>query len=76
MAVPVRIPKLGTAMTEGSITGWFFSDGDRVEEGELLYTLATDKTENEIEAPASGILCIQSELETDYEVGTTIAEIR
>jgi pyruvate/2-oxoglutarate dehydrogenase complex dihydrolipoamide acyltransferase (E2) component len=76
MAVPVRIPKLGTAMTEGSITEWFFSDGDRVEEGELLYTLATDKTENEIEAPASGILCIQSELETDYEVGTTIAEIR
>jgi pyruvate/2-oxoglutarate dehydrogenase complex dihydrolipoamide acyltransferase (E2) component len=76
MAVPVRIPKLGTAMTEGSITEWLFSDGDRVEEGEPLYVMATDKTENEIEAPASGILSIQSELETEYEVGTTIAEIR
>jgi pyruvate/2-oxoglutarate dehydrogenase complex dihydrolipoamide acyltransferase (E2) component len=76
MAVPVRIPKLGTAMTEGSITEWLFSDGDRVEEGEVLYVLATDKTENEIESPASGILAIQSELETEYEVGTTIAEIR
>jgi pyruvate/2-oxoglutarate dehydrogenase complex dihydrolipoamide acyltransferase (E2) component len=76
MAVPVRIPKLGTAMTEGSITEWLFSDGDRVEEGEVLYVLATDKTENEIESPASGILSIQSELETKYEVGTTIAEIR
>jgi hypothetical protein len=27
-------------------------------------------------APASGILSVQSELETEYEVGTTIAEIR
>jgi pyruvate/2-oxoglutarate dehydrogenase complex dihydrolipoamide acyltransferase (E2) component len=63
-------------MTEGSITEWLFSDGDRVEEGEPLYVMATDKTENEIEAPASGILSIQSELETEYEVGTTIAEIR
>jgi pyruvate/2-oxoglutarate dehydrogenase complex dihydrolipoamide acyltransferase (E2) component len=76
MAVLVRVPKLGTAMTEGSITEWFFSDGDRVEVGDPLYVLATDKTENEIDSPASGILCIQSELETDYEVGTTIAEIR
>jgi pyruvate/2-oxoglutarate dehydrogenase complex dihydrolipoamide acyltransferase (E2) component len=76
MAVPVRVPKLGTAMTEGSVTEWYFSDGDRVEEGELLYTLATDKTENDIESPASGVLSIQSELDTDYEVGTTIAEIR
>jgi pyruvate/2-oxoglutarate dehydrogenase complex dihydrolipoamide acyltransferase (E2) component len=76
MAVPVRIPKLGTAMTEGSVTEWYFSDGDRVEEGELLYSLATDKTENDIESPASGILSIQSEIDTDYEVGTTIAEIR
>jgi pyruvate/2-oxoglutarate dehydrogenase complex dihydrolipoamide acyltransferase (E2) component len=75
MAVPVRIPKLGVAMTEGSITEWFFSDGDRVEEGQLLYVLATDKTENDIEAPASGILSIQSEVDTEYEVGTTIAEI-
>ena len=76
MAVPVRVPKLGTAMTEGSVTEWYFSDGDRVEEGELLYTLATDKTENDIESPASGVLFIQCELDTDYEVGTTIAEIR
>jgi pyruvate/2-oxoglutarate dehydrogenase complex dihydrolipoamide acyltransferase (E2) component len=76
MAVPVRIPKLGTAMTEGSVTAWYFSDGDRVEEGELLYSLATDKTENDIESPANGILSIQSEIDTDYEVGTTIAEIR
>jgi pyruvate/2-oxoglutarate dehydrogenase complex dihydrolipoamide acyltransferase (E2) component len=76
MAVPVRVPKLGTAMTEGSVTEWYFSDGDRVEEGELLYTLATDKTENDIESPASGVLSIQTDLDTDYEVGTTIAEIR
>jgi pyruvate/2-oxoglutarate dehydrogenase complex dihydrolipoamide acyltransferase (E2) component len=76
MAVPVRVPKLGTAMTEGSVTEWYFSDGDRVEEGEPLYALATDKTENDIESPASGILSIQCEVDTDYEVGTTIAEIR
>jgi pyruvate/2-oxoglutarate dehydrogenase complex dihydrolipoamide acyltransferase (E2) component len=75
MAVPVRIPKLGVAMTQGSISEWLVSDGDMVEAGQLLYVLATDKTENEIEAPASGKLSIQGELDTEYDVGTTIGEI-
>jgi pyruvate/2-oxoglutarate dehydrogenase complex dihydrolipoamide acyltransferase (E2) component len=75
MAVPVRIPKLGVAMTQGSISEWLVSDGDMVEEGQLLYVLATDKTENDIEAPASGKLSIQSAIDTEYDVGTTIAEI-
>jgi len=75
MAVPVCIPKLGVAMTQGSITEWLASDGDMVEEGQLLYVLATDKTETDIEAPASGKLSIQSEIDTDYDVGTTVAEI-
>jgi len=33
-------------MTQGSITEWLVSDGEMVEEGQLLYVLATDKTGN------------------------------
>jgi pyruvate/2-oxoglutarate dehydrogenase complex dihydrolipoamide acyltransferase (E2) component len=75
MATEVRIPKLGVAVEEGQITDWLCEDGDVVEEGQPLYELATDKTEVEIESPASGRISIIGEIDQDYPVGTLIATI-
>ncbi len=75
MAVPILIPKLGVAVTSATVTEWLVADGDHVEEGQPLYTLATDKTETEIEAPASGVVSIECEVDVEYEVGTMIGEI-
>ena len=71
----VRIPKLGVSMEDGSITTWYVSDGQQVTEGELIYSLATDKTENDIESPATGTIRLIGELEVTYPVGEVIAEI-
>lgn len=75
MAAEVRIPKLGVAMTQGSVIEWLVEDGAHVDSGELLYILATDKTETEVAAPATGKLAIMCDLDVEYDVGTLIAQI-
>lgn len=75
MATAVTIPKLGTAMTEGVLAEWLVADGDRVESGTPLYRLETDKVENEIEAPVSGVVTLLGTEDQTYPVGTKIAEI-
>lgn len=56
MATIVTMPKLGTTMTEGSISKWLKKEGDPVKEGEVYVEIQTDKVNIEDEAPASGIL--------------------
>ena len=50
------MPKQGLQMTEGTILQWLLSEGDRVEEGQSLFEIETDKVSIEIEAPATGTL--------------------
>ncbi|MGB9976700.1 dihydrolipoamide acetyltransferase family protein [Thermovenabulum sp.] len=56
MAFEVKMPKLGTTMTEGTIVRWLKKEGERVEKGEPLLEIQTDKVNLEEEAPESGIL--------------------
>jgi len=56
MAIRVAMPKLGLTMTEGTIIEWKKKEGERVEKGEILYVLETEKVTYEVEAPVSGIL--------------------
>lgn len=75
MATEVSIPQLGVTMQEGFLEEWLVEDGVTVTTGDPIYLLGTDKSENEIEAPADGVLRIkQSEGET-YTVGTVVAVI-
>lgn len=75
MAVEVVLPKLGFSMNEGQIAGWLAADGAQVSEGDPLFLLEADKSTNEVEAPASGILRIEAEAGETYEVGTVIGYI-
>lgn len=56
MPVQIAMPKLGLTMTEGLITEWKFREGDRVQKGEVLFTLETEKVTYEVESPADGVL--------------------
>lgn len=56
MAKEIIMPALGMAQETGTLLTWHKREGDTVNKGELLMTVATDKTDVEIEAPASGIL--------------------
>ncbi|GIV68732.1 dihydrolipoamide acetyltransferase family protein [Caldilinea sp.] len=56
MATPVIMPKFGMAQEEGTIIRWLKQEGERVEKGETLLEVQTDKIDMEVEAPASGVL--------------------
>jgi pyruvate/2-oxoglutarate dehydrogenase complex dihydrolipoamide acyltransferase (E2) component len=73
--VKICIPKLGVAMTEGTIVLWLVGDGATVAAGEPIYVLENDKVENEIEAPTAGVIHIVGTAGEVYDVGTLIATI-
>jgi pyruvate/2-oxoglutarate dehydrogenase complex dihydrolipoamide acyltransferase (E2) component len=75
MATDVIIPKIGFAMNEGQITEWLIADGQPVSAGQPLFVLEAEKSANEVEAPASGILKILKPVGETYEVGTVIGVI-
>jgi len=52
----VFLPQLGQTMEEGTIEKWRKRQGERVEKGEVLYELTTDKATLEVESFAGGIL--------------------
>jgi pyruvate/2-oxoglutarate dehydrogenase complex dihydrolipoamide acyltransferase (E2) component len=75
LASRLKIPKLGMSMTEATIVEWLVADGDSVQEGQPLYLLETDKTENEVPSPVAGVIKLIGAVDETYEVGTVIAEI-
>lgn len=75
MSAEVRIPKLGMSMTEGVLVEWLVDDGAIVEEGAPIYTLETDKANQEVESPASGKLRIIAKVGETYPVGELVAHI-
>jgi pyruvate dehydrogenase E2 component (dihydrolipoamide acetyltransferase) len=75
MASEVKLPRLGQGMESGTIVKWLKGEGDRVEKGEPLYELDTDKVTQEVEAEASGVLLKIAVDEGEVPVGRTIAVI-
>ena len=52
----VILPKLGLTMDEGRLIAWHKKEGERVEKGEVLFEVETDKANMEIESPAAGFV--------------------
>jgi pyruvate/2-oxoglutarate dehydrogenase complex dihydrolipoamide acyltransferase (E2) component len=72
---PIRIPKASMAVTEATFLDPLVAEGQAVEEGQPLYLLETDKVEQEIAAPASGVVHWTGDKGETYEVGTQIGHI-
>src|SRR5512135_2205118 len=74
MATEITMPKLSDTMTEGRLISWKKSVGEKVNRGDIIAEVETDKANMELEAFVSGVL-----LETRVKpgemvpVGTTIA---
>ena len=75
MATEVKLPRLGQGMEAGTIVKWLKSEGDRVERGEPLYELDTEKVTQEVEAEASGVLLKIAVESGEVPVGETVAVI-
>jgi pyruvate dehydrogenase E2 component (dihydrolipoamide acetyltransferase) len=76
MAFSVVMPALEMAQETGKLIAWRKKEGDRVNKGEPLLEIETDKAVVEVEAPADGILvAISAAAGADIPVGQTIAWI-
>jgi len=75
MASEIRIPKLGMSAVEMTLVEWMFGAGETVEQGEIIYTVETDKSTTEIEAQASGVIRPTGEEGAVYKVGDLIGTI-
>ncbi|MED4531973.1 2-oxoglutarate dehydrogenase complex dihydrolipoyllysine-residue succinyltransferase [Metabacillus fastidiosus] len=52
----IKVPELAESITEGTIAQWLKKPGDKVEKGEQLVELETDKVNVELTAENSGVL--------------------
>ena len=75
MTTEIRIPKIGMSASSMTLTEWMFGDGEVVSQGDIIYTVETDKTTVEVEAQASGTLRVIAEEGAEYAVGTLVGTI-
>lgn len=72
----VVMPQMGESITNGTITKWHKSPGDKIELDEILLEISTDKVESEIPSPIEGrVAKILFEEGETIDVGVAIALI-
>ncbi|HET7658037.1 MAG TPA: 2-oxoglutarate dehydrogenase complex dihydrolipoyllysine-residue succinyltransferase [Bacillales bacterium] len=72
--IEVKVPELAESISEGTISQWLKQVGDKVERGEDIVELETDKVNVQISAENAGVLKeIKKEEGDDVEVGEVIA---
>jgi len=59
MATEITMPKLSDTMTEGQLGAWRKSVGDKIERGDIIAEVETDKATMDLEAFTSGTLLEQ-----------------
>jgi len=75
MATQVIMPKLGMAMTEGTVVKWLKKDGDQVEKGQPVVVVMSKKITYEVEAGDSGIVRIVAQPKDVRPVGGVVGFI-
>jgi len=76
MLVEIPLPRLGESIEEATILSILKNEGDRVEEGETIIEIATDKVDSDIVAPSSGIIDkIEVSVQDVVKIGTVLATI-
>ena len=74
MSVEVVMPQMGESITEGTISKWYKTVGEKVERDEMLLEISTDKVDAEVPATAAGVLLeIRFQEGETVEVGTVLA---
>lgn len=72
--IEIKVPELAESITEGTISQWLINVGDKVEKGESIVELETDKVNVEIIAEDSGIVTeLRGEAGDTVEIGHVIA---
>lgn len=72
----IIIPELAESVTEGTIAQWLVKPGDRVEKGDPVVELETDKVNVEVNTNYAGVIVeVLAEEGDDVSVGQVIAKV-
>ena len=56
MAIEIKMPALSPTMTTGTLAKWLVGEGDRVNSGDVIAEIETDKATMEVESVDDGIM--------------------
>ncbi|MBY6013671.1 pyruvate dehydrogenase complex dihydrolipoamide acetyltransferase [Qipengyuania gaetbuli] len=75
MPTPIKMPALSPTMEEGTLAKWLVKPGDKVEAGDIMAEIETDKATMEFEAVDEGTIAsiLVDEGTEGVKVGTVIA---
>ncbi len=75
MSVDILMPALSPTMEEGTLSKWLVKEGDKVQSGDLIAEIETDKATMEVEAIEDGIIgkILVSEGQESIKVNSPIA---
>ncbi|SER11545.1 2-oxoglutarate dehydrogenase complex dihydrolipoyllysine-residue succinyltransferase [Piscibacillus halophilus] len=72
----IVVPELAESITEGTVAEWLVAKGDKVEKGDPVVELETDKVNVEVNSDFSGVVAeLLVEEGDDVEVGDVIAKV-
>lgn len=76
MAEDIVVPRLGWTVEEVTIVEWLVDDGEHVSEGQPILTVASDKSDLDVDATSSGTLEHGASPEDVCKVGQVIGKIK
>ena len=75
MELRIKIPKTAVISEKCTLIEWNVEVGEKVNLGQPLYLIETEKTAIEIQSPVKGIIKSLAQVDETYDVGTEIATI-
>ncbi len=75
MAVNVPVPRIGMAVADATIIEWKVKEGDKVEKGQVIAVVETEKVRSDVESPDAGLIHIIAAEGTTAPVGALLAQL-
>lgn len=71
----LRIPAAGDAVAEVQLVEWSAAHGSQVEEGQVIYSIESEKSVIDVEAPSSGKLEVLEQAGDNFAIGHLVGRI-
>ncbi len=75
MATNVPVPRIGMAVADATIIEWKVKEGDKVDKGQVIAVVETEKVRSDVESPDAGFIHIIGQEGATAAVGAIIAQL-